>query len=622
MNLLSYYVGFAQTCQRFLSPFSPQTSVPVTREAGLRSLQEQPFQILALLLGRPDEVVTREEIQKKLWPADTFVDFEHSLNAAVKRLREALGDSADNPRFVDTLPRRGYRFIYPVEGRGRASRIRRLQIVALAAVALLAVLIGLNVAGLRERLLGEAGRGQITSIAVLPLENLSGDPEQDYFADGMTQQLITELGRLRGLERVISWQSVKQLKNTEDSLLEIAQRLNVQSDLVGTAFSADETVRVNLELYDASERHLWGESYERQSSDILVLQSEVTRTVAGEIQVVITPAEENRLVAARSANPEAYRLYLLGRFYWNKRKVEAGGKAIEYFEQAIAIDPDYALAYAGLADSHLLLVGKEHEAKGRAAAKKALEIDPLLGEAHATLGFDATYVRWDWADAEQRFRRAIDLSPNHSYAHHWYGNHLLRVGRLDEGLRKIQRALELDPLSIAANEALGRGFYHARRYEEAIEKLQETIEMGPNHDWPHLYLGLSYLQMGRFEEAIEEFQQADALDTGPDDWPVALAAEALAQAAMGRVGETRKLAERIKEVGKQDKERLGGYFPSYSVAQGYIALGQMDRAFEWLEKAFRERDWLMTYIGVDPAMDPLRSDPRFQSLLRRMNFPE
>jgi TolB-like protein/tetratricopeptide (TPR) repeat protein len=487
-------------------------------------------------------------------------------------------------------------------------------------VALLAVLIGLNVAGLRERLMGEAGPGQITSIAVLPLENLSGDPEQDYFADGMTQQLITELGRLRGLERVISWQSVKQLKNTEDSLLEIAQRLNVQSVLVGTAFFAGETVRVNLELYDASERHLWGDSYERQASDILVLQSEVTRTVANQIQVVVTPVEENRLVAARSTNPEAYRLYLLGRFYWHKLKPEEVTKAIEYFEQAIAIDPDYALAYAGLADAHLFLHG--HEAKGRAAAKKALEIDPLLGEAHATLGFHVSYDRWDWADAEQRFRRAIDLSPNYSYAHHWYGLHLLRVGRLDEGLRKIQRAVELDPLSIAANQALGRGFYYARRYEEAIEKLEEIIEMDPTSDFSHYLIGLAYLHMNRFEEAIEEFQQADALDTVLDDEPGALAGRALAQAAMGRVGETRKLVERIKEVGKQDKEKLGGYFPSYSVAQGYIALGQMDRAFEWLEKAFRERDWLMTFVGIDPAMDPLRSDPRFQSLLRRMNFPE
>jgi TolB-like protein/DNA-binding winged helix-turn-helix (wHTH) protein/Flp pilus assembly protein TadD len=585
-------------------------------------LQEQPFQILSLLLEHPGEVVTREEIQKKLWPVDTFVDFEHSLNAAVKRLREALGDSAETPRFVETIPRRGYRFIYPVERPGRASRIRQLRIVALAVVALLAVLIGLNVAGLRERLLGKAGRGQITSIAVLPLENLSGDPEQDYFSDGMTQQLITELGRLNGLERVISWQSVKQLKNTEDSLLEIAQRLNVQSVLVGTAFFAGETVRVNLELYDASERRLWGDSYERQSSDILVLQSEVTRTVANQIQVVVTPVEENRLVAARSTNPEAYRLYLLGRFYWNKRKVEAGGKAIEYFEQAIAIDPDYALAYAGLADAQLILLGKENETKGRAAAKRAVEINPLLGEAHASLGYDATYVRWDWADAEQHFRRAIELSPNYAFAYLWYGSHLSRLGRFDEALNKTQRALELDPLSIVINRAMGARYYEARDYEEAIKSLKKTIEMDPTHDWPHLFLGLSYLQMERFQEAIEELQKADALDTGPDDWSIALAAEARAHAAIGKIDEARKLVEKIIKIGEQQQKKLGGYSPSYDLAQSYVALGQLDRAFEWLERAYRERDWRMISIGIDPAMDPLRADPRFQSLLRRMNFPE
>ncbi len=267
------------------------------RRSGVKiKLQEQPFQILSLLLGRPGEVVTREEIQKKLWPADTFVDFEHSLNAAVKRLREALGDSADTPRFVETIPRRGYRFIYPVERPGWASRIRQLRIVALAAVALLAVLIGLNVGGLRDRLLGGAGRGQITSIAVLPLENLSGDPEQEYFVDGMTETLITELSKISALT-VISRQSVMQFKDTDEPLPEIARELNVDAVVEGSALHIGERVRITVQLIEAaSDRNLWAENYDRELRDVLALHSEVARAIAQEIRIALTPEEESRRV--------------------------------------------------------------------------------------------------------------------------------------------------------------------------------------------------------------------------------------------------------------------------------------------------------------------------------------
>ncbi|MEE8606139.1 MAG: winged helix-turn-helix domain-containing protein, partial [Nitrospiraceae bacterium] len=320
-------------------------------------LQEKPFQLLCTLLQHPGEVVTREELRERLWPADTFVVFDDNLNTAIKKLREALGDSADNPRFVETLPRHGYRFIYPVEERpappispsppapaGGTFARRALPVAgtALAVVALLAVLIGLNVAGLRERLLGEAGRGQITSIAVLPLENLSGDPEQEYFVDGMTETLITELSKIGALT-VISRQSVMQFKGTKKSLPEIARELNVDAVVEGSALHIGERVRITVQLIEAAtDRNLWAENYDRELIDVLALHSEVAQAIAQEIKIAVTPEEGARLATARPVNPEAHRLYLLGRFYWNKRNEKAFGKALDYFEQAIATDPDYA----------------------------------------------------------------------------------------------------------------------------------------------------------------------------------------------------------------------------------------------------------------------------------------
>ena len=588
-------------------------------------LQEKPFQLLCTLLQHPGEVVTREELRERLWPADTFVVFDDNLNTAIKKLREALGDSADNPRFVETLPRHGYRFIAPVEELGPAqagealavpaprARVRRVWVGALAGAALLAVLVGLNVGGWRERFFGTSPK-PIRSLAVLPLENLSGDPEQEYFVDGMTEALITELGKISAL-RVISRQSVMQFKGTDKPLPEIARELNVDAVVEGAVVRDGDQVRITAQLIAAApERHMWAQSYERNLSDIVALQGEVARAIASEIKVAVTPEEEARLATARPVNPEAHRLYLLGRFYWNKRNEKAFGKALDYFEQAIATDPDYAPAYAGLADVHFQFLS--NLAKGRAAAMKALEIDPLLGEAHASLGFHASSDEWDWTDAEQHFRRAIELSPNYTFAHAWYGWHLLWFGRFDEALNKTQRALELDPLNIVINQMMGQTYYYMRDYEEAIKWLKKTIEMDPTQNWPHLYLCLAYLEVGRNQEAIEELREADALD----NHPLPLAAEARAHAAMGKVGEAHKLIERIKEMGERNEE-FGAAFPSYSIAQGYVALGQLDRAFEWLERAYRERGSYMQKIGVDPAMDPLRDDPRFQSLLRRMNFP-
>jgi tetratricopeptide (TPR) repeat protein len=430
----------------------------------------------------------------------------------------------------------------------------------------------------------------------------------------MTEALITELGKVSAL-RVISRQSAMQFKGTDKPLPEISQALDVDAVVEGSVLREGDRVRISAQLVQAvPERHLWAESYERDLTDILTLQGVVAQAIAREVKIAVTPEEETRLTDARPVDPEAHRLYLLGRFYWNKRTVEALRKAFDYFEQAIAVDPDYALAYVGLADVHIQF--EQEEAKGRAAAMKALEIDPLRGEAHASLGQIASWG-WDWAGAEQHFRRATELSPNYAHAHLAYGFHLAQLGRFDEALNKAQRALELDPLSIVGNQAMGQTYYYMRDYEEAVNWLEKTTEMEPTQHWPHLYLCLAYLEMGRNQEAIEELRERDTAV----NHPLALAAETRARAAMGKVDEAHKLIERIKEIG-QRYEESGATFPSYSIAQGYVALGQLDHAFEWLERAYRERDWAMIRIGVDPAMDPVRDDPRFQDLLRRLDFTE
>jgi TolB-like protein/DNA-binding winged helix-turn-helix (wHTH) protein len=480
-------------------------------------LQDQPFQILSLLLKQPGKVVTREEIQQTLWPDGTFVDFEHSLNAAVKRLREALGDSAETPRFVETLPRRGYRFIYPVE-RGR--RISRMRMAAIALAALAAVLFGLNVGGLRDRLLGRPLPGEITSIAVLPLENLSGDPEQEYFADGMTEAL--------------------QFKGGDKPLQEIARQLKVDAVVEGAVVREGNRVRITAQLVEVSpERHLWSEQYERNLQSILTLQGEVARAIAREIKVTVTPAEETRLASARPVNREAHEAYLKGRFFLNKRTEEGLGKSIEYFQQAIEKDPLYARAYAGLADAYWMqpfygsVPRNEAYPRTEAAAKKALELDDTLAEAHSSMGAIKSVYDWDWSAAEREYKRALELNPGYAEAHRTYARYLSNVGQLDEAIAEVTRARELDPLSLMVNTDVGVAFYFARQYDQAIEQLQKTLEIDPTFLRAYLYLVAAYCQKSMFEEAM-----AAAQKTGPY---VSLTV-ALVHAMAGRDEERRKLA--------------------------------------------------------------------------------
>jgi len=628
------------------------------RKHGLKiKLQEQPFQVLVMLLERPGEVVTREELHEKVWGLDTFVDLEHGLATAVKKIREALGDSADNPRFVETLARRGYRFIYPVAAmssspvgggdaatpvapvsppaEGTAVRDRRysarwIAAAGVAAVALLGALLALNIAGVRDWIVGAgsvparrrpqgAPLPKIESIAVLPLENLSRDPEQEYFADGMTDALITNLGQIGAL-RVISRTTAMHFKGTKKTLPEIALELNVDAVVEGTVQRSGNHVRITAQLIQASpEKHLWADSYERDLRDVLALQGEVARAIANEVRIKVTPQEQARLARARPVNPEAHEAYLKGRFYWNKRTEEGLKKSIDYFQQAIEKDPNYAVAYAGLADSYSVLAeGKwsppeECYPKARAAALKALEIDDSLAEAHVRLALILRGYDWDWSGAEREYQRGIELNPGYATAHHWYAVFLTSMGRHAEAIAEIRKARELDPLSIRIYANVGLVLYSAREYDQALEELRKVLELDPNDLASNEWLGWVYSQKGMYEEAIAAFRRAQDLSTGGGESPLILA---YGYAVAGKRGEALKILAALKNPSRRS------YLPPVLVAIVYVGLGDKEEALAWLEKGYAERAASLDYLKVGPMFDPLRSDPRFQDLLRRMNFPD
>jgi TolB-like protein/DNA-binding winged helix-turn-helix (wHTH) protein/Tfp pilus assembly protein PilF len=626
------------------------------RKQGLKlKLCGQPFQVLALLLERPGELVTREEIREKLWPGDTFVDFEHSVNSLIKRLREVLGDDPLAPRFIETLPRHGYRFIAPVEtvapvsppatsvaalyerrhleeaepavvDRRYSVRARTLALAVGGLVTLVAVLVGLNIAGLRERVLRALGAArepplQIRSIAVLPLENLSGDPQQDYFADGMTEELITNLGKISSL-RVISRTSVMRYKGTKKPLPEIAKELNVDALVEGTVLRSGDRVRITANLLHAkTDRHLWSETYERDLGDILTLQDEVAQDIAKEIQIKVKPQEQARLASTRPVNPAAHEAYLKGQFFFNKLTKEDLLKAIEYAQQAIQIDPDYAAAYGLLASSYWEssvtgfgdLPNREAAQKTRAAAMKALELDDTLAEAHVGLGSVLDRNDWDWAGAEREFKRAIELNPSFGRAHAMYAFDLMLVGRGAESIREAKRALELDPFSAHSYLTITLMYYYnLRQYDQSLEYARKWLEMFPNNPGGYDWLANNLVAKGLYDEAIEARKKYMALrGEKPED----IAALGRAYEVGGIRGVWRWELERAKE-----RSARAEVSPEY-FANRYARLGEKDKAFEWLEKGYQQRDHEMAFVRGHPAYDKLRSDPRFQDLLRRMNFP-
>jgi len=633
------------------------------RKHGMRiKLQEQPCQILAILLEHRGEMVTREELQSRLWPRNTFVDFDHSLNTAVMRLREALSDSSENPRFIETLPRRGYRFVAPVEEKSaplieshppqtarlgasptanpnenpalslaspefpataakksdRVLRPRLFSLTIFLIVIVLAASFGFRY--LPRPSVAVAPQGRMTSLVVLPFENLSADKDQAYFADGMTDELIAHLAKIRSL-RVISRTSSMEYKGTHKALSQIARDLNVDSVVEGTVLRSGDRVRITAELVQvATDRHLWAETYESQLGDILTLQSHVASAIVNEIRVKLTPEDQVRLATTRPVSTQSYENYLKGRYYWNKRSQEGLTKAIDYFQLAIEKDPNYALAYAGLADCYSIIgsaiVGTVPASgvapKARAAALKSLELDDTLAEAHTSLATVRFNYDWDWNAAASGFRRAVELNPSYATAYQRNSLYLMSMGRTSESIAEMNRAHDLDPLSISMNFSLGWRLYMAREYDQAIEQLRNTIDMDPAFVLPHLVLGQAYEQKKAYDQAIAELRRATELSLGS---PPVLAALARTLAVSGRITEARNLLEQLQLSKRQ-------YVSPFYVAIVYAGLGENERALDWLEKAYADHSNAIVFLKVDPQLDTLRSYPRFHELQRKLRLPE
>jgi TolB-like protein/DNA-binding winged helix-turn-helix (wHTH) protein/Flp pilus assembly protein TadD len=615
------------------------------RKHGMRvHLQEQPFQVLATLLEHPGEVVTREELQKKLWPADTFVDFDHGLNKTINKIREALGDSAESPRFVETVSRRGYRFLAevrvadaaPIRGPAPATqphpstetRERRDSTgkpptpksvplpLRWKIPAIMALLVAVSFATWKLYS-WKHPTPLIRSLAVLPLESLSSDASQDYFADGMTDELISDLGQIRAL-RVISRTSVMAYKRARKPLPEIARELGVDAVIEGTVLRSGDQVRITAQLIEAAtDKHLWSQSYEGQLRDTLALQNQVARAIADQIRINLNSQEQAALKSVRVVNPEAYESYLKGRYFWNKRTAEGLKVALAYFNQAIEQDPQYAQSYSGLADTYALLGDwqyavmppKEALPKAKVAAIKALELDSTLGEAHNSLAFCLDGFDWDFPVAEKEFQRAIELNPGYATAHHWYAWHLSLLGRYDEAIVEMEKAENLDPLSLIINADLAELLLLARSYDESIRQSRKTIEMDPNFALAHNQLGQAYLQKQMRDEAITELQKAVQFSAGS---PTCLANLARAYAASGKKSEAVKLLTDLK------KRSSPGYSHASEIAVVYAALGDKNQAMTWLEKGYEER--FNPGVLLRPGFDPLRSDPRFQELVHRIGL--
>jgi len=633
-------------------PFQVDLASGELHKHGIRlRLQEQPFQILVMLLENSGEIVTRDELRNKLWSSDTFVDFDVGLNNAVLRLRNALGDSADSPRYIETLPRRGYRFIARVEGPDPAQldehtqpatsghkletvpspavataqvakgplewlRARAIWTAGLTLAALLLLFVGLNVGGLRQRVLGRPLAPAIRSLAVLPLENLSGDEAQEYFADGMTDELITDLASIASL-RVISRTSTAHYKGTRKTIPEIARELNVDAVVEGSVGRSPNKVRIRAQLIRAApEEHLWAQSYERDLPDVLALQRDVASAIANEIKIHLTPQERQHLASARPINPDAYNAFLLGDYHSNKRNRAAMEKGIQYFQEAIRIDPSYARAYAGLASAYIerdiwggLGVGKSAD-QVRAATLKALELDGELAEAHALLGQIHFQYDWDWQGTEAEYKRAIQLNPNLAGSYVRYAYFLQAMRRHTEALAAAHRAVELDPLSAANLSDEGRILYRARQYESAIARYQRALELDPRYVPALSRMADAYEEWGKYDQAlaaVQKFQQAAA---DPRDIRLQLGR---LYARTGR----RPGALEITRTIEADPNTSGSAF---ALAVIYSALGDRDRAIAALEKGVQTRS-LLPFVFTDPQLDSLRSDPRFQQLLRGAGLP-
>ena len=496
--------------------------------------------------------------------------------------------------------------------------IKQHKLVALVAL----VVIAGGIAGLAAYLHAHNTEVAIESIAVLPFTNQNHDPDSDYLSDGLTESIINSLTQLPNL-KVIARSSVFRYKGKETDPMAAGKELGVRSVLTGRILQRGDSLTISTELLDVRDnKQLWGEQYHEKTSDLLSIQREIAKEITGNLRLKLSGPEQSRLAKHYTENAEAYQLYLKGRFYWNKRTEEGVRKGIEYFQQAIEKDPTYALAYTGIADCYSLetlhidvgsLSPSEAAPKAKAAAMKALELDDTLAEAHTSLAFIKLNFDWDWTGAEREFKRAIELNPNYSNAHHWYSHYLMAMGRIEESLAESKRALELDPLSLIMNVHLGWHYLNAHQYDLAIEQLSKALEMDPNFGMGHWYLGLADAQKERYSEAEDEMRKAkellkDSMATEADTGYV--------YAVSGKKDQALKVIDELKELSKRR------YVSSYHVAMIYLGLKEKDQAFEWLENAYRERSDLLVYLKVEPRLESVRSDQRFTDLVRRVGLPQ
>jgi len=592
-------------------------------------LQEQPFQVLQILLEHPGEIVTREDLRQRIWPSDIFVDFDGGVNNAVKRLREALGDSAESPRYVETIPRKGYRFIGPLNGNGKPvaeevrsnpkSRAARwgLQIgtgIGIAAAVLLLVSLGPVPTNFWRQFSSRTNVPQIRSIAVLSLKNLSGDPSQEYFADGMTEELITDLSQISAL-KVISHTSIDTYKKSSKSLPEIARELHVDGVVEGSVMRSGDKIRITAQLiYAPEDKNLWAKSYDRDLRDVLGLQAAIASAIADEIQVKLTPGEQARLHTPRFMSLKAHEAYLQGIYYL--RIPRGSSQAIQFFQQALQAEPS-ARGYVGLARAYTGQAGIEADPRSvmpqaKAAAMKALELDDTLADAHLVLAEASCNYDWDWSRAENQFMQAIELNPSAADAHEAYALFLDGMGRLDEGTEEHLRAQEVDPL----NEHMHEVFYHNRQYDRAIEVLRNYVEREPGDVGLHWQLGITYGLKGMYKEAISEWEQMFAASGYEDQYDLAQDMRRGYESS-GYKGALRNVLRKLEGISLKE-----AHVPPRLMVEFYMFLGDKDRALAWLERAYEERDGIMIELKTAPDYLPaFRSDPRFQDLMRRVGLP-
>jgi TolB-like protein/DNA-binding winged helix-turn-helix (wHTH) protein len=634
-------------------PFELRVQTRELYKLGVKlKLRPQGYQVLALLLEHAGECVTREELQKRVWPSNTFVDFENGLNTAIKQLRASLNDSATEPRFIETLPKLGYRMIAPVEYEadsageratdaeaesgdakvaGEASAPiaarpaharKQLWVAAVCVLGIVCVVAYLKWPRAQPTPQRAAPAGRIM-VAVLPFENLTGDGTQDYFSDGLTEEMIAQLGRLDSKEfGVIARTSVMHYQHSSEKVDQIGSELGVQYVLEGSVRRDSDKVRINAELIEvAGQRQLWAQQYDRELTNLLVVQAEIAREISQSIQRTLGGPERSETVRQPTLTPQAYQAYdlcLKGLYFWNKRNVPGFQQAIEYFQQAIAKDPSYAPAYAGLANSYALMPGytpapaAQYMPKAREAAVRALEIDDALPEAHVALALILENYDWDWNTAEKEYRRAIELNPNYATAHQWYAEFLTWRRRFDEALRESESARRLDPLSLIIATDRGAIFYFARQYDRAIEQFQSVQEMDPSFARVHLVVD-AYVQQGRFAEALANLE--DWRRTSGDGIHISSRLVYL----YGRMGQKDEARAELRKL-----EALNRTQPVDPAAMtlAYLGVGNNDAALSSLEKAYAARSNLLTALKVEPAYDPLRDDPRFQELLRRVGLAQ